>query len=229
MLDTPVAGLRLGRARAWFEDRMHPAVAEAYEAALAELTALGMEIVDVALPDIDVVETAAWTVIYAEMLSLHGGHLHLIEERDSMGAGLLANGPYVHASDYLTALRYRSTFQRQLTEAMAGVDALVLPGSTTAPPKLADMLADTGTGEVDWLDVACRPHVSFNYSGSPGLCLPSGSADGLPTSLQLVGRPHADGTLLAIGATYQRVTHHHPAAPVLARCLADEPATADNA
>jgi aspartyl-tRNA(Asn)/glutamyl-tRNA(Gln) amidotransferase subunit A len=215
-LDAPVAGMRLGRARAWFEDRMHPAVTAAYEAALDELADLGLEIVDVALPDIDVVEAAAWTLIYAEMLSLHKDHAHLIEERDSMGAGMLAAGPYVHASDYLTALRYRSTFQRQLDAAMAGIDALVLPGATTPPPRLSDMLADTGTGLVDWLEVACRPHVSFNYSGSPGLCLPAGSADGLPVGIQLVGRPHAEATLLTIGATYQRATDHHRAAPPLA-------------
>jgi aspartyl-tRNA(Asn)/glutamyl-tRNA(Gln) amidotransferase subunit A len=221
--------MRLGRARAWFEDRVHPAVAAAYEAALAELAGMGMEIVDVALPDIDVVETAAWTVIYAEMLSMHKDHAHLIEERDSMGAGMLAAGPYVYAADYLTALRYRSTFQGQLDAAMAGVDALVLPGSTTPPPKLVDMLADTGAGEVDWLDVACRPHVSFNYSGSPGLCLPSGFADGLPSSVQLVGRPHADATLLTIGAAYQRVTDHHRAAPSLAGSATAEPSTMDDA
>jgi aspartyl-tRNA(Asn)/glutamyl-tRNA(Gln) amidotransferase subunit A len=214
-LSTPVAGMRLGRPRRWFEDHMHPAVAASYETALAELAGLGVEIVEVDLPDIDVVETAAWTVIYAEMLSLHGGHAHLIEERDSMGAGLLAAGPYVYASDYLTALRYRSTFQRALDEAMAGVDALVLPGATTLPPKLADMLADTGDGEVDWLQVACRTHVSFNFSGSPGLCLPSGLVDGLPASVQLVGRPHDESTLLAIGAAYQASTDHHRAAPPL--------------
>jgi aspartyl-tRNA(Asn)/glutamyl-tRNA(Gln) amidotransferase subunit A len=216
VLDAPVAGMRLGRARAWFEDRVHPEVAAAYEAALRELAGLGVDIVDVTLPDIDVVEAAAWTVIYAEMLSLHKDHAGLIEERDSMGAGMLAAGPYVYASDYLTALRYRSTFQRQLAAAMAGVDALVLPGSTTPPPKLTDMLADTGAGEVDWLDVACRPHVSFNYSGSPGLCLPSGFAGGMPASIQLVGRPHDEATLLRIGAAYQRETDHHRAAPPLA-------------
>ena len=214
-LDAPVTGMRLGRARAWYEDTMHPAVSAAYEAALDELAGLGLEIVDVTLPDIDVVEAAAWTVIYAEMLSLHKDVAHLIEERDAMGAGMLAAGPYVHASDYLTALRYRSTFQRQLSAAMAGVDALVLPASTTLPPKLDDMLADTGTGRVDWLEVACRPHVSFNYSGSPGLCLPAGFAGGMPASIQLVGRPHAEATLLRSGAAYQRVTDHHRAAPPL--------------
>jgi aspartyl-tRNA(Asn)/glutamyl-tRNA(Gln) amidotransferase subunit A len=215
-LYAPVSGMRLGRLRGWYEERMHPAVAAAYEAALADLAALGIDIVDVTITDVDVAETAAWTIIYAEMLSLHSGHLHLIEERDPMGAGLLANGPYVHASDYLAALRYRTTFQSQLDAAMAGgVDALVVPGATTLPPKLDDMLADLGDDRVDWLQVACRTHVSFNYSGSPGLCLPAGLADGMPASVQLVGRPHDEATLLTIGTAYQRATTYHQAAPAV--------------
>jgi len=138
-------------------------------AALDELT----DLVDVALPDIDVVEAAAWTLIYAEMLSLHKDHAHLIEERDSMGAGMLAAGAYVPASDYLTALRYRSTFQRQLDGAMAGIDALVLPGATT-PPRLSDMLADTGTGLVDsgWRWPAGRTSRSTTAAARDCACRP---------------------------------------------------------
>jgi aspartyl-tRNA(Asn)/glutamyl-tRNA(Gln) amidotransferase subunit A len=215
LLSTPVHGMKLGRPRGWFEDLMHPAVAAVFETALADLAGLGISIVDVELPDVDVVETATWSIMYAEMLSLHAGHAHLIEERDAMGAGLLAAGPYVHASDYLKALRYRTVFQHQLDAAMSSVDALVVPGATTVAPRLHDMLADLGDEQVDWLKIACRTHVPFNYSGSPGLCLPSGLVDGLPASIQLVGRPHDEATLLTIGAAYQRATDHHRAAPPL--------------
>jgi len=211
----PVTGMRLGRPRGWFEDPMHPMVAQAFERSLAELGDLGIEIVDVELPDIEMVQTAAWTIIYAEMLSLHAPHAHLIEERDAMGAGLLAAGPYVHASDYLAALRYRTVFQRQLAAAMAGVDALVVPSTTTIAPRLDGMLADLGDTQVDWLLVASRTQVPFNYSGSPGLCLPIGTVDGLPASLQLVGHPHDEASLFTLGAAYQRATGHHLAAPPL--------------
>jgi len=40
----------------------------------------------------------------------------------------------------------------------------------------------------------------FNFSGLPALSLPCGRDDkGLPVSLQLVGRPGADSTVLAVG------------------------------
>jgi aspartyl-tRNA(Asn)/glutamyl-tRNA(Gln) amidotransferase subunit A len=223
LLGTPVGGMRVGRLRGWFENLGHPDVLAAYDGALAEFADLGIEIVDVELPDVDMVDAATWTIIYAEMLSLHSDHAHLIEERDAMGAGLLAAGPYVHASDYLRALRYRTAFQHRLDEAMTGLDALVTPGATTLPPKLDGMRADLGGREVDWLNVACRTSVPFNYSGSPGLCLPAGPVDGIPTSVQLVGRPHDDGLLLAIGAAYQRATRHHEAAPTLDGVAAEVP------
>ena len=85
---------------------------------------------------------------------------------------------------------------------------------------MGDMLVDTGTAVVDWLAVATRNHIPFNYAGLPGLCLPCGLADGLPVSLQLVGWPHDDATLLRIGAAYQAVTDHHRAKPPILSAVA---------
>ena len=83
---------------------------------------------------------------------------------------------------------------------MDGCAALVVPGSTTLPPIIADsMQADTGDDLVDWLSVACQPHVPFNLTGNPGLVLPGGFAEGTSVSIQLVGRPYDEATLLQLG------------------------------
>lgn len=208
-------GWRVGRLRGWYEEPMHPAVAAAYDDAVGELATLGIEVADVELPGTAVAVAGALCVLYTEMLSLHEGHLPTIEERDSMGAGLLAAAPFVAGSDYVRGLRHRRVFQQELSEAMAGFDAFVLPGACTAPPPLATMLADTGDGVVDWLGLAMRNHIPFNYSGSPALCVPGGLSGGLPVSVQLVGRPHDEATLFAIGAAYQAATAHHQARPPL--------------
>lgn len=212
-LAEPVAGLKLARPRGWFEDCFHPAFAAVYEEAVGSLGSLGIEVVDVEVPDVALSAAAGWVVCYAEMFSLHEGHLHTIEERDTMGAGLLGAGPFVTANDYLRALRWRPAFQRSLAEALGDCAGFVLPGATTAPPRLDGMSVDTGEAMVDWLMVATRNHIPFNYAGLPGLCLPCGLADGLPVSLQLVGWPHDDATLLRIGAAYQAITEHHRAKP----------------
>jgi aspartyl-tRNA(Asn)/glutamyl-tRNA(Gln) amidotransferase subunit A len=211
-----VAGLRVARDRGFLEAEMHPDVAASYEAALAELTALGVEVVDVELPTFDLAAVAGWWIIYAEMLSLHEGHVSGIEDRDEMGASLLGAAPFVSAADYLRALRLRPVFQRELEQAMAGCAALVTPGMTALPPLIApEMTSDLGDREVPWLDAACRVSVPFNLTGSPALVVPSGQVDGLPTSLQFVGRPRDEATLFALGGAYQAATTHHLRRPTL--------------
>ncbi|MFD2416017.1 amidase [Amycolatopsis pigmentata] len=215
-LGRDVAGMRVGRDRTFLEAEMHPALAQAYEASLTELAALGVEIVDVDLPTAELAPVAGWWIIYAEMLSLHEGHAGGIEDRDEMGASLLGAAPFVSAADYLRALRLRPLFQRELDEAMSGCDALVTPAMTALPPLIGDdMTSDLGDREVPWLDACCRTNVPFNLTGSPALVLPSGAVDGLPVSIQFVGRPRDEATLFALGDAYQRGTTHHLRRPAL--------------
>ncbi|MFN8075084.1 MAG: amidase [Kineosporiaceae bacterium] len=209
----PAAGMVVGRPRGWFEAVLQPEVAESFEQALAELAEAGVRVVDVSLPDVDLWDVAAWSVMYPETMSYHSEHAADVENRDAMGAGIVTAAPFVHAVDYLRALRYRSTAQAQLAAAMEGVDALVVPGSTSVAPPL-DAISDND-GSADWLLSATRTHIPFNFTGSPGLCVPSAPAAGLPASLQFVGRPHAESTLFALGAAYQSVTEHHLARPRL--------------
>jgi aspartyl-tRNA(Asn)/glutamyl-tRNA(Gln) amidotransferase subunit A len=79
------------------------------------------------------------------------------------------------------------------------------------------MTVDTGREVLDWLAVAARNHIPFNYAGLPALCIPCGLADGLPVGMQLVGWPHDDATVVGLGAAFQRITDHHrhrPPVPV---------------
>lgn len=214
-LHRSVRGLRLARPAGWLEERMHPEVAAAYEESLEVLRSLGAEIVSCELPSIELVEVAGWSVLYAEMLSLHDCHWSTLEDRDSMGRGLLAATPFVAASDYLRSLRFRSAFQDEFEAALQGCAAMVVPGSFSIAPRLDDMLADLGDEQVDWLSIATRTHLPFNMTGSPGLCLPAGLVQGMPVSLQLVGRPHDEQVLFALGAAFQRETDHHRLAPQL--------------
>jgi aspartyl-tRNA(Asn)/glutamyl-tRNA(Gln) amidotransferase subunit A len=57
--------------------------------------------------------------------------------------------------------------------------------------------------------------VPANLAALPGLSLPCGFVSGLPTGLQLVGRPWDEGTLFRLGHAYQQATSHHLAEPPL--------------
>jgi aspartyl-tRNA(Asn)/glutamyl-tRNA(Gln) amidotransferase subunit A len=90
---------------------------------------------------------------------------------------------------------------------------LIVPGASSVAPPL-DAISTTDDSAA-WLLSATRTSIPFNYTGNPGLCLPAGFADGLPTSIQLVGRPHDESTLFSLGSAFQTATDYHLARPAL--------------
>jgi Asp-tRNA(Asn)/Glu-tRNA(Gln) amidotransferase A subunit family amidase len=57
-----------------------------------------------------------------------------------------------------------------------------------------------------------------NAAGLPALAIPCGfAADGLPISLQLIGRPFDEATILRLGQAYQHQTDWHTKQPLLTR------------
>ncbi len=100
-------------------------------------------------------------------------------------------------AEYEGAVRRRSEYRERADEALDGFDLLLLPTLPTVPPPL----------DVDELSVRrslIRFTLPINALGWPALALPVGSAEeGLPASIQLVGRPGDDGLVLAAGAALE--------------------------
>jgi aspartyl-tRNA(Asn)/glutamyl-tRNA(Gln) amidotransferase subunit A len=90
--------------------------------------------------------------------------------------------------------RARERYRDRCLEALDGIDLLLTPTTAfVAPPDSVD--------ELGIREATIRFTFPFNLLGWPALALPYGAAeDGLPASAQLVGRPGADGLVLAAGA-----------------------------
>jgi aspartyl-tRNA(Asn)/glutamyl-tRNA(Gln) amidotransferase subunit A len=97
-----------------------------------------------------------------------------------------------------TARRRRAEYRERAAEALAGVDLLVTPTlAFVAPPAFEDDLAIR--------EAVIRFTFPFNALGWPALALPCGPAeDGLPASVQLIGRAGADALVLAAGSVLER-------------------------
>ena len=54
-----------------------------------------------------------------------------------------------------------------------------------------------------------------NYLGLCGLAMPSGFVDGLPVGVQVVGKPFAEATVLALGKAFQDATGFNRRSPDL--------------
>jgi aspartyl-tRNA(Asn)/glutamyl-tRNA(Gln) amidotransferase subunit A len=92
------------------------------------------------------------------------------------------------------AERARADYREQCLEIFDGLDLLLTPTlQCVAPP--------TGIGDLALRERLLANTAAFNTLGWPALALPCGSAeDGLPASLQLIGRPGSDGLVLAAGS-----------------------------
>lgn len=81
------------------------------------------------------------------------------------------------------------------------VDVLITPGTATGPSRVG---AYQRRGAVTTLALAAARvpfQEVFNFTGQPAAAVPWGlDDDGLPLSIQLVGRPHDEATLLSLSA-----------------------------
>jgi len=123
------------------------------------------------------------------------------------------------AVDYLEAMRGRVKMRAALDALLSRYDAVVAPTRLTVAPRIGfDFDKQPGAPPPPPPDSPAPPATipAGNLAGLPALCVPNGFGQrGLPTSLQLLGRAHSEGTLIAIADRYQRATDWHRKRPSL--------------
>jgi aspartyl-tRNA(Asn)/glutamyl-tRNA(Gln) amidotransferase subunit A len=92
----------------------------------------------------------------------------------------------------------RKRYRERIAALFERIDVLVTPTvPMVAPP--------TGIGDLALRGRMIELTLPWNVVGAPALALPCGPAeDGLPASVQLVGRPGDDATVLAVGRALER-------------------------
>jgi aspartyl-tRNA(Asn)/glutamyl-tRNA(Gln) amidotransferase subunit A len=101
--------------------------------------------------------------------------------------------------EYEAGLRGRERYRQSFEDAMEGLDLL-------ATPTLPFVAPPAGQDERELRQGLTRLTWPINVLGAPALALPCGAAeDGLPASVQLVGRRGADALVLAAGELLERV------------------------
>jgi Asp-tRNA(Asn)/Glu-tRNA(Gln) amidotransferase A subunit family amidase len=121
--------------------------------------------------------------LYAENAELYGDEVATKIER------CLA----VSDAEATLAARNRDEYHEQCTALLDGFDLLLTPTLSCVAPPL-------GIGDLALRATLIRNTLPFNTLGWPALVLPCGPAeDGLPASIQLIGRPGSDALVLAAG------------------------------
>jgi aspartyl-tRNA(Asn)/glutamyl-tRNA(Gln) amidotransferase subunit A len=188
-----------------------PPVREAFEQSLEVLWKIGT-VEEVTLADLPY-EAITRTILLSEAASAFedmiesGAIAHLTAPEDRYQ-------PYARdailAKDYVKAQRLRGLVVREADRVLSRLDALVAPGRPATPPPL-----DRDFG------VLHRPPrdpmgAIGNLAGLPAVGVPNGfTSDGLPISLQFMGRAWEENTVLAAARAWQSMTDWHLRRPGL--------------
>lgn len=213
-----IAGLRIGFDRRYATDNVDADVAKAMDNVLSELTRLGAIVVSVTMPDVSKVGSAWLDLCGVEALAAHAKTFP--SRASEYGPGLraaLEAGQKVSPATLAAARKLRSEVSAGIEAMLDSVDCLVCPSMANSARVKETNPFDPETDE-SWSrqvrnDIHTQP---FNFSGSPTLSVPCGfSADGLPLSVQFVGRRLSESVLCRLGHAYEQATQWHVKHPTL--------------
>jgi amidase len=105
--------------------------------------------------------------------------------------------------DYLGAVTSLQAFTRGVITSLAPYDAVLMPSLAQRPVPIGEYDTSAADGVREWGRTGqFTPFTALaNMSGLPAISLPlSQGEDGLPTGVQLVGRPAGEAQLLALSA-----------------------------
>lgn len=208
-------GMTVGIPASFYVDDLDADVAYALEAAIATLKAEGARVVQVKLPDQNLLTAACQFVLTVEAATLHKRWLgERPQDYSPQVLARLQNGLAIPAVTYLEAMRWRGQALAEYLAAVAGVDAVLAPVSPVPAPTIAETDVGNSQGAEALMQRITRFTRPINYLGLPALSIPAGfSSSGLPVGMQLIGRPFEEAAVLQIGGAFQRATDFHSKRP----------------
>ena len=202
--DAGIAGLSV----AWSADlghgRVDPEVADLCAEAAVRFESLGCH-VEVVMPTWDDPEEIFRILASAEAFAAHRDRLAESEPLlDPSFVELLRMGERITAEQYLRAVLRRRELWTEVHRFLARFDLLITPTLAVAAfpldaPPIRE-IAGQPVSPLGWTPFT----FPFNLTGQPAASVPAGfTAAGLPVGLQIVGRRHADRTVLAASAAFE--------------------------
>ena len=213
LLAEGIAGLSIGLDEAYCAEHTDPAVTDAVLKSAEVFEGLGATIRKVQLPSMDDLLRGFVSLVAVEAALAHEPYYPEQAEKYGDLRQLLKDGHEVRAVDHARVQAAGRTLSAQLTEILGGVDALLCPSWPEPAPLIAP---DESEAENIGGGHRLKFTAPYNFSGHPTLSVPCGfNADGLPLSLQLVGRRLSEGVLLRLGHAYEQATDWHNRHPEL--------------
>ena len=199
-------GIRVGFDEHYATKDIDTELAEAVRTGVEVLADQGAEVIEVQLPDVDEYVLAWPTLCSAEAVLAHAGTYP--SQRDAYGPwfrGWLDMGAKVTGADYAKANNLRAACTGHLRRVFAEIDVLVCPSMAAPPHRVSPKMLYGAYGARD--PKFQRFTVPFNFNGAPTLSVPCGlNSEGLPLSIQFVGKHLTEPLLCRVGHAYESAT-----------------------
>ena len=216
-LDTGIAGLKVGIVRE-LADALSPDMQQSFDAAIAQLRALGATVEEVSIPSVPLTGVINGIVTWAEATEIHQNWMRTRpQDYGDDVRRLLEIGMMIPGSAYVRAQRSRARVLAQAMETLKDRDVLIAPGAAIPAPRIGEgRRFDDVAGGVDLIGSILRFTQPFDVTGQPAIAIPTGmSSDGLPLAMQIIGRPFAEVTVLQVASAYEKARGALPAPPSL--------------
>lgn len=202
-----LGGLRIGRAEPYFLTGSDAPVADATDAAIREMAGLGGTIIDTSIPGIE--DTNPINVLLIATEAARGYAETVLEKHPVMNDQTVMRvlaGAFTDETEYQRILSARAHLaRRMIANLFEDIDLLVTPvwpfllpsrdeSDVGARPEAASLMQRIGHNT--------RP---FNFLGLPVITVPVGlDPNRLPLSIQLVGKPFDEATLIRAATALER-------------------------
>ena len=219
-INEDIKGLKIGVPKEYLQEGLAPDVKKLFEDALKVFEAQGAFVSEVSLPHTEYATSVYYIIQTAEVSSnlarydgIRFGHdrSYFGEEakrRIMLGTYVLSSGYY--DAYYKKAMQVRTLLREDFQKAYEKVDVIISPASPTLPWKLGEKVDDP---LAMYLSDVFTVHA--NLVGIPGLAVPMGFADKLPSGMQILGPHFSEGLLFRVGHAYQKQTDWHTKTPKL--------------
>ncbi len=240
-LDKPLAGLRIGLPKEYFENKdggMNAEVESVIKTALDQYKAMGAELVEIELPNSNLSVPVYYVVAPAECsanLSRFDGVRYgyrcedpkdlndmytrsrgeafgqEVQRRIMVGAYALSSGYY--DAYYLKAQQLRHLISDDFKKAYEKVDVIMAP----ATPDTAFNIGEKSDDPIA-MYLSDIYTIAVNLAGIPAMSIPVGfvnsdSNESMPVGMQIMGNYFEEARLLNVAHKYQQVTDWHTRLP----------------
>lgn len=212
----PVAKVRLGVPRGYFDEGVDPEISHLLAVAVETYRSLGVQPVEVAMPDLDAINAVGVMLTWGDVLSVHRrwmrecGASYDPRTRTRIELALACS-----TEDFVDAQRLRPRLLREFVSSVFDqCDALLTPVLARVVPSMSEVESEQSKASSQLNDELTRFTRPVNTLGLPALSMPCGfTRFGLPCGMQLIGRPFAEPLLYQLGRHYQSVTDWHSRSP----------------